>query len=385
MSGKRYEKISFIGEGQFATVYKARDKETNVEVAIKKIKIGNYQEAQDGINRTALREIKLLLELHHENVISLLDVYGKDSSISLVFSLMETDLEQILYEHKIFLNFGHIKSYILMTLKGVEFLHQNYILHRDLKPNNLLLDGHNVLKIADFGLARTFGSPSRIYSHQVVTRWYRAPELLYGSRMYSTGIDIWAIGCILAELFTREALFPGDSDLDTLDKIVTILGTPTEKNWLGVTELPDYVQFNENTQAQPLCERFSACTQDALDLLESMLRLCPSERCDASQALAMPYFTTAPYPTPSEKLPRVKKVKDDDEGESQAETKPLPTATLPTRIKLETGDDEDDEDDEDDDDDNPVGNGVNIKREPAAVSDEMKPTSAVRAKRLKFE
>lgn len=347
---KKYEKICFIGEGQFATVYKARDKETDKEVAIKKIKLGNMQEAQDGVNRTALREIKLLQELHHENVIALLDVYGKDSSISLVFEIMETDLEQILHEKNIWLSFAHIKSYILMTLKGLEYLHNNYILHRDLKPNNLLLDRNNILKIADFGLARSFGSPSRIYSHQVVTRWYRAPELLYGARMYGTGIDIWAVGCILAELFKREPLFPGESDLDTLDKIITVVGTPTEKNWHGVTNLPDFVEFNEVLPGQPFSERFPALQQDALDILESMLKLCPNERCTTTEALNMPYFTTEPFPTCPEFLPRIK----DD-------TKP--------DIKKSTNNGDN------------IG-GLNIKLEPPATELDIKPS---KSKRLKFE
>lgn len=337
MSHKRYEKIKYIGEGQFATVYKARDSETNRLVAIKKIKIGNYQEAQDGVNRTALREIKLLRELYHENVIALLDVYGKDSSISLVFEIMETDLEQILHDRKIWLSFAHIKSYILMTLKGVEFLHKNFILHRDLKPNNLLLDKNNILKIADFGLARTFGSPSRIYTHQVVTRWYRAPELLYGSKMYGTGIDMWAMGCIMAELFKREPLFPGDSDLDTLDKIVTLLGSPTEENWRGVTQLPDFVEFNEVSEGQPFSEKFSALDQDALDILESMLRLDPNERCTATQALKMPYFATEPYPTPPEMLPRLKP--SQPSNDSDQDIKPNESFSSPANelsaVKLE--------------------------------------------------
>lgn len=346
---KRYEKIKFIGEGQFATVYKARDKEKDVEVAIKKIKIGNMQEAQDGVNRTALREIKLLQELHHENVIALLDVYGKDSSISLVFEIMESDLEQILHERKIWLSFAHIKSYILMTLKGLEYLHNNWILHRDLKPNNLLLDRNNILKIADFGLARTFGSPSRQYTHQVVTRWYRAPELLYGSRMYGTGVDMWAVGCILAELFKREPLFPGESDLDTLDRIVNVLGTPTEKNWPGVTELQDFVQFNEISTGQPFSEKFSALQQDAIDILESMLTLCPKNRCTCTEALNMPYFTTEPFPTAPEFLPNLAK-----------------DAAQP---KDEFGKSDN------------IGS-VNIKMEPLGDEETVKPT---KPKRLKFE
>lgn len=333
MASKRYEKINFIGEGQFATVYKARDKETDKEVAIKKIKLGNIQEAQDGVNRTALREIKLLQELHHENVIALLDVYGKDSSISLVFEIMETDLEQILHERKLYLSFAHIKSYILMTLKGLEYLHKNYILHRDLKPNNLLLDRNNILKIADFGLARSFGSASRIYSHQVVTRWYRAPELLFGARNYGTGVDIWAVGCILAELYKREPLFPGESDLDTLDKIINVFGTPNEKNWPGVTKLSDFVAFNEIAVSQPFSERFFALQPDALEILEKMLVLCPRERCTTTEALSMRYFTTEPFPTSPEFLPRIKDSenmtkKESSESQMNIKNEPQPFSEI---------------------------------------------------------
>ncbi|KAJ8781955.1 hypothetical protein J1605_010703 [Eschrichtius robustus] len=169
---KRYEKLDFLGEGQFATVYKARDKNTNQIVAIKK----------------------------------LLDAFGHKSNISLVFDFMETDLEVIIKDNSLVLTPSHIKAYMLMTLQGLEYLHQHWILHRDLKPNNLLLDENGVLKLADFGLAKSFGSPNRAYTHQVVTRWYRAPELLFGARMYGVGVDMWAVGCILAELLLRVSL-----------------------------------------------------------------------------------------------------------------------------------------------------------------------------------
>lgn len=177
---------------QFATVYKARDKETEAIVAVKKIKIGSREEARDGINRTALREIKLLHELQHENVIGLLDVFGHKSNVSLVFDFMDTDLEVIIKDPKIpVLTPANIKAYMIMTLRGLEYLHMNWILHRDLKPNNLLVNSNGILKIGDFGLAKFFGSPNRIYTHQVVTRWYRSPELLFGARQYGTGVDIW--------------------------------------------------------------------------------------------------------------------------------------------------------------------------------------------------
>lgn len=166
-SNRRYEKIKHLGEGQFANVYKAKDLQSGEIVAIKKIKLGSRHEAKDGVNRTALREIKLLKELHHENLIALRDVLGNKSSISLVFDFMETDLEHLVKDNSIILSAAHIKNMMLQTLLGLNFLHAHYILHRDLKPNNLLMNNVGRVKIADFGLARYFGSPNRVYTHQV--------------------------------------------------------------------------------------------------------------------------------------------------------------------------------------------------------------------------
>uniref|UniRef100_A0A8C7ZST4 Cyclin-dependent kinase 7 n=1 Tax=Oryzias sinensis TaxID=183150 RepID=A0A8C7ZST4_9TELE len=263
---KRYEKLDFLGEGQFATVYKARDKLTDTIVAIKKIKVGHRTEAKDGINRTALREIKLLQELHHSNIIGLLDAFGHKSNISLVFDFMETDLE-------------------------------------DLKPNNLLLDGSGVLKLADFGLAKAFGSPNRVYTHQVVTRWYRSPELLFGARMYGVGVDMWAVGCILAELLLRIPFLAGDSDLDQLTKIFEALGTATDETWPGMSSLPDFVSF-KIFPGTPLEHIFSAAGDDLLELLQGLFTFNPSTRTTATQALKMKYFSNRPGPTPGPQLPR---------------------------------------------------------------------------------
>ncbi|CAM4558570.1 unnamed protein product, partial [Lepidochelys olivacea] len=300
---KRYEKLDFLGEGQFATVYKARDKNTNQIVAIKKIKLGHRSEAKDGINRTALREIKLLQELSHPNIIGLLDAFGHKSNISLVFDFMETDLEVIIKDSSLVLTQSHIKAYMLMTLQGLEYLHQHWILHRDLKPNNLLLDENGVLKLADFGLAKSFGSPNRVYTHQVVTRWYRAPELLFGARMYGVGVDMWAVGCILAELLLRVPFLPGDSDLDQLTKIFETLGTPTEDQWPGMSSLPDYVTF-KSFPGMPLQHIFSAAGDDLLDLLQGLFIFNPCTRVTATQALKQKYFSNRPGPTPGIQLPR---------------------------------------------------------------------------------
>ncbi|KAL1518247.1 hypothetical protein ABEB36_001896 [Hypothenemus hampei] len=289
----RYEKIEFLGEGQFATVYKAKDIQTGNIVAVKKIKIGSREEAQDGINRTALREIKLLQELHHENLIGLLDVFGHMSNVSLVFDFMDTDLE---------------------TLKGLEYLHLNWILHRDLKPNNLLVDGKGVLKIGDFGLAKMYGSPNRINTSQVVTRWYRAPELLFGAKQYGICIDIWAVGCILAELLLRVPLFPGESDLDQLTKIFGVLGSPTEETWPGVKMLSDYMEF-KTFPSIPLKSIFTAAGDDLLDLLEAMLALNPIARKNCTECLKMPFFSNKPAPTLNAKLPLPQNIRKIEECE----------------------------------------------------------------------
>ncbi|XP_072166833.1 cyclin-dependent kinase 7-like [Diadema setosum] len=301
---KLYEKIDFLGEGQFATVYKARDlKHDGKIVAVKKIKLGHRAEAQDGINRTALREIKLLQELRHNNIIGLLDCFGHRSNISLVFDFMETDLEVIIKDTNLVLTPAHIKAYTVMALRGLEYLHSNWILHRDMKPNNLLVDDKGVLKIGDFGLAKFYGSPNRIYTHQVVTRWYRCPELLFGARIYGTGVDMWAMGCILAELLLRVPFLPGESDLDQLSRIFQTLGTPSEEEWPNMSELADYIVFKK-FPGTPLQDIFTAATDDLLDLLRALLLMNPCKRCKATEALKMPYFFNKPAPTAGSLLPR---------------------------------------------------------------------------------
>ncbi|XP_054719647.1 cyclin-dependent kinase 7-like [Uloborus diversus] len=298
----RYEKISFLGEGQFATVYKARDVTNDMIVAVKKIKVGSRTEAKDGINRTAIREIKFLRDLKHPNVIGLLDVFGSKSNVSLVFDFMDTDLEIIIKDSQIVLTPSHIKAYIIMTLQGLEYLHANWILHRDLKPNNLLINSEGILKIGDFGLAKNYGSPNKVYSHQVVTRWYRSPELIFGARIYSTGVDMWAVGCILAELLLRAPFLPGETDLDQLNQIFKVLGSPSEEDWPHVSTLPHFVQFKP-MPAIPFRDIFTAAGDDLIRVLERMLALNPLKRCTCKEALKMAYFSNRPAPTPCSQLP----------------------------------------------------------------------------------
>ncbi len=311
---KRYRKVDFLGEGQFATVYKAEDTEDNGHiVAVKKIKLGISSEAKDGINRTALREIKLLQELRHPNIINLKNVFGQKSNISLIFDYMDTDLEVVIRDPTIILSPSNIKAYLLMTLQGLQYLHKYWVLHRDLKPNNLLINNAGVLKITDFGLAKAFGSPSRPMTHQVVTRWYRSPELLFGARLYGTGVDMWAVGCIAAELTLGAPFLPGDTDLAQLTKIFEVRGTPSEETWPGVTKLPDFVKYNK--MAGVVSEEiFTAASNDLIRLLDWCLTLDPSKRCTATQALKSDYFSNTPAPTPGPQLP-LPKTKDEKRGD----------------------------------------------------------------------
>lgn len=310
---KRYKKVAFLGEGQFATVYKAEDRECdNKIVAVKKIKLGLVTEARDGINRTALREIKLLQELHHQNIIGLLDVFGHKSNISLIFDYMDTDLEVIILDQSIVLTPGDIKSYLIMTLQGLEYLHTHWILHRDLKPNNLLINDQGILKITDFGLAKAFGTPARSLTHQVVTRWYRSPELLFGARFYGTGVDMWAVGCIGAELMLRKPFLTGDTDLSQLGKIFEVCGTPSESEWPGVSKLPDYIEY-VNMPSISFTDIFTAASDDFIQLLQWCLVLNPVKRCTATQALKSVYIRNTPSPTLDTNLPMPKSKKDKQE------------------------------------------------------------------------
>lgn len=321
VGSRRYERINFLGEGTFATVYKAKDllDPNGRIVAIKKIKLGNRTEARDGINRTALREIKLLQELKHENLIELVDVFGQKSNISLVLDYMETDIEVLIRDENIMITPPHTKAFLVATLRGLEYLHHNFVLHRDLKPNNLLIDIQGIVKIGDFGLAKQFGSPSRELTHQVVTRWYRAPELMFGARQYSTGVDMWAVGCIAAELLRRNALLPGSSDLDQLSKIFDVFGTPSQENWPNHHLLPDYVEFRF-CPGIPLRDIFTAAGNDLIELLNGMFNICPTRRLTATQALQLPYFSNEPAPTPPLNLPLPQKCKAEQEKALKAGT-----------------------------------------------------------------
>ncbi|GLB41753.1 putative protein kinase superfamily protein [Lyophyllum shimeji] len=297
---RRWAKDRKVGEGTYAVVYQGREVATGRKVAIKKIKVGQFK---DGLDMSAIREVKYLRELRHQNVIELLDVFSSKTNLNLVLEFLDSDLEMVIKDRSLVFLPADIKSWMAMTFRGLEFCHRNFILHRDLKPNNLLLAADGQLKIADFGLARDFADPGYKMTSQVITRWYRPPELLFGSRYYSSAVDIWSVGTIFAELMLRIPYLPGESDMDQLKTIFRALGTPTEEEWPGHTKLPNYVPVGQFPKP-PLRDLFTAASADALNLLSKCLIYEPRKRITAKEALFHPYFTALPYPTHPSKLPK---------------------------------------------------------------------------------
>ncbi|CAH0481375.1 unnamed protein product [Peronospora belbahrii] len=284
---QRIEKGGSIGEGTYGVVYKSLDLKTKKVVALKRIRL---ETEDDGIPSTALREISVLRELEHPNIVSLLDCLQEDGKLFLVFEFMDMDLKRHM-EHKTGkLESSQIKSFLYQLLKGLAFSHSRGIMHRDLKPQNLLVNTTGELKIADFGLARAFSLPIRKYTHEVVTLWYRAPEILLGQEVYSPPVDIWSVGVIFAEMVLKKPLFPGDSEIDQLYRIFRTFGTPNEALWPGVTKLRDYASTFPKWKKKNIRELFPQLDESGLNLLEFMLRYDPSMRISAKEALRHPYF-----------------------------------------------------------------------------------------------
>ncbi|KAI8925364.1 kinase-like domain-containing protein [Entophlyctis helioformis] len=298
---ERYRIVEKIGEGAHGIVLKATFIETGEVVALKKVPL---RKLENGIPNTIVREIKALQEIDHQNVVKLRDVFPSGTGFVLVFEFMLSDLAEVLRNATHPLTEAQIKAYMLMLLKGVAYCHQTSIMHRDLKPANLLISPTGILKLADFGLARVHSADTagRPYSHQVATRWYRAPELLYGARKYDAGVDLWAVGCIFGELLNHSPLFPGQNDIDQLYCVISILGTPTRETWPELESLPDYnkIQF-PSVPAMPI-EKLS------VHLLKQFLVYRSDHRISARAASVLdPYFFNKPLPAHHLELPIPKK------------------------------------------------------------------------------
>ncbi|KAI9321045.1 kinase-like domain-containing protein [Dichotomocladium elegans] len=288
-----YQKLHKIGEGTYGVVFKARQKLTNKVVALKKIRLNH----SDGMPVTTMREIAILKELKHRNVLGLKDLVQRPTTVYLVTEYLDMDLRRYMLDAgREGLTADHIKSYMHQLLSGLHYCHSHRILHRDLKPQNLLLDRQGRLVIADLGLSRAFGIPMRTYTHQVITLWYRPPEILLGSRYYSTAVDMWSVGCIFVEMMIMRPIFPGDSQIDQLFRIFRILGTPNEDLWAGVTMMPDFnltFPIWKPRDLKETLQRYSSYLELndlALNLLKQLLDYDPCYRLSARKALEHPYF-----------------------------------------------------------------------------------------------
>jgi serine/threonine protein kinase len=296
----QYVMEELLGEGTYGKVYKARNKRSGQTVAMKKMKLMDVAQ-EEGIPSTALREVALLKELNHENIVRLEEVFCSPKKLVLVFEFVEKDLKKHMRSlGGTPLAPATIKGLTYQLCRGTEFCHANKIIHRDIKPQNLLierLDGGRLrLKIADFGLARAFTNPVPKYTHEVVTVWYRPLEILLGSPIYSVPVDLWSIGCVAAEMASGAPLFAGDSEIDTVFKIFQKLGTPTAEQWPGLSELPDFKPTFpkwpprgwsniRNTRAQ--------MGETGIDLLEGLMVYDPGRRLSARQALLHHYLADA--------------------------------------------------------------------------------------------
>ncbi|TFK30703.1 CMGC/CDK/CDK5 protein kinase [Coprinopsis marcescibilis] len=293
-----YIQLEKLGEGTYATVYKGRSRTTNEIVALKEI----HLDAEEGTPSTAIREISLMKELKHVNIVRLHDVIHTESKLVLIFEFCEQDLKKYMDQHgdRGALDQHVVRSFMYQLLKGTAFCHENQVLHRDLKPQNLLINRKGELKLGDFGLARAFGVPVNTFSNEVVTLWYRAPDVLLGSRTYSTSIDVWSCGCIFAEMISGVPLFRGRDNQDQLLHIMRIIGTPSAAQFAKISKETPEIQVKQypNYPRMPFHQVLPKASPQALDLLDKLLKFDPAERISAADALAHPYFTSATTPMP---------------------------------------------------------------------------------------
>ncbi|KAJ8926019.1 hypothetical protein NQ315_009874 [Exocentrus adspersus] len=305
-----YKLLGRAGEGAHGFVFKGMDLRTEKLVALKKIAIN----PSSGVPKNTMREICALRALKSNHIVKLIEVTSMGSSVVLVMEFLPWSLAEIIKNTSVSLTLPQIKAYTKMILSGVNYMHQNHVMHRDLKPANLLISGKGILKIADFGLARIYvNEKQRVYSHQVATRWYRAPELLYGSRSYTPSVDMWSVGCILGEMINGQPLFPGETDIEQLAIVLSTLGTPTEVTWPGLAQLPDYnkIAFTPNVG-----KRWSIVLPTAdmvtINLISRILIYNGAKRLSAREALKHKFFFEKPLPAKLSQMPKLDDVKSEE-------------------------------------------------------------------------
>ena len=311
-----YSKISQVGEGTFGKVYKAQynSKSNTSYVALKKILIENEKE---GFPVTAMREILIMKRLHHQNILKLIEIVLSQpneknknrGNFYLVFEYMEHDLS-LLSTFRINYTIPEIKCILYQILSGIGYLHENNIIHRDIKSANILLNNKGEIKIGDFGLARLINPNPNVakrYTNRVVTLWYRAPELLLGETNYGFAIDVWSIGCVFSELLNGVPLFNGRTDNEQVEKIFEKCGIPNEDTWKGVTKLKYWKDrcpnANYTFNLREVYKDNKKVDDVTFDLLSKMLILDPSKRITVKDALEHNFFKCEPFMCKPEELP----------------------------------------------------------------------------------
>lgn len=295
--GGRFEHIDKLGEGSYGKVYKCYDRNRKEIIALKKVKF--HSEKYQGVPQSSLRELAILKELRHPGIIRLEDILASQDNqqeLFLVFEMADMDLRKYLHKANYTLPPYRVKDIMLELIKATDYIHSNRILHRDLKPENVLIskEGDKV-KLADFGLSRTIHAPLRPYSREILSLWYRSPELCMGYKNYSVGVDTWALGCIFFELITGHPLFKAKTDSELIMKIFEVFGTPSQENnkWPWVHKIKGFSVSFPKFPGKGIKSLLKInITEEALDLMNKLLDIDPLERYTCSQALDHPYFKT---------------------------------------------------------------------------------------------